>query len=483
MTPENDRSHATESASRVPDARTALVTGATGYVGGLLVPRLLEAGWRVLVLSRSRERVASTAWSDDVDIVTGDASDPRDLATACEGVDVAYYLLHSMDGEGDFRERDRELAELFARACEDAAVGRVVYLGGLLPQGEQDLSDHLASRAEVGQVFLDSRVPAACLQAGMVLGAGSASFEVLRHLTERLPAMGVPPWLHQQVQPIAVDDALHYLVGAAELDPELNRTFDIGGPDVDTYVGLVERYAQVAGIHRRPVVTVPLITPELASYWIALVTPVDLGLARPLVGSLRHDMVCHEDDLSRLVGPPPGGATSFEAAVRAALADSSPRTFGRNVRRAAGMVAACAVAGSLASDPNSRWYRSLDLPSWQPPKAAFPIAWTTLYAAIAAVSASATTQLDDEARDGEATAYWRALGGNLALNAGWSALFFRARRPWLAAAGAAALATSSADLMRRAGSVSRGHGIALAPYPAWCAFATALSTEIARRNP
>lgn len=296
---------------------TVLVTGASGYVGSRLVVPLLAAGWQVRVLTRSPGKLTGQPWRHEVDIATGDASDPATLDRALEGVDVAYYLLHSMGGEGDFVERDRRLAASFAAAAERAGLARVVYLGGLHPEGA--LSRHLASRVEVGQIFLDSTVPAAVLQAAVILGSGSASFEMMRHLADRLPAMVAPKWLHSRIQPIAVRDVVHLLVGAAGLPPEVNRTFDIGGPDVLTYRQMLTRYATVAGLRPRVIAVIPVLTPGLASHWVGLVTPVPTGIAKPLVGSLVHDVVCREADLLDLVPPPPGGLLGFDEAVRRAL--------------------------------------------------------------------------------------------------------------------------------------------------------------------
>ncbi|NYF98643.1 NAD(P)H-binding protein [Janibacter cremeus] len=297
---------------------TVLVTGATGYIGGLLVPKLLEAGWSVRALSRSAERVGSRPWADEIDVVEGDVTSGEDLRTALSGVDVAYYLVHSMDGGGDLARRDRELAEGFASAAADQGVGRIVYLGGLHPEGA-DLSVHLASRVEVGQVFLDGSVPAAVLQAAVILGDGSVSFDMLRYLTERLPAMVAPHWLRNRIQPIAVDDALHYLVGAAGLPAQVNRTFDIGGPDVLTYEEMIQRFAAVNGLRRRLILPIPVLTPWLASHWVGLITPVEADVAKPLVGSLVHEVVRREWDLDQYVGLPSEGLVGFDEAVRRAM--------------------------------------------------------------------------------------------------------------------------------------------------------------------
>lgn len=457
--------------------RTALVTGASGYVGGMLVPRLLEDGWHVRVLSRRRASIEEHDWADRVEVVEGDAGDDQVLARALGGTDVAYYLIHSMGGGRDFAERDRSLAESFSRAAERADVGRIVYLGGLHPDGE--LSPHLGSRVEVGQALLDGGVPTAALQAAVVLGAGSISFQMLRYLTVRLPVMLAPKWLYNRIQPIAIDDLLHHLVNAADLPPDVNRTLDVGGPEVLTYSQMIHRFARVTGLKRRTVLGVPVLTPGLASRWIGLVTPLDTKVARPLVDSLVHEVVCR-DDSERLLPPPPGGGTGFDEAIRRAMAELEPDHGPRNLAIAAAATAACAVAGSIATNPGSRWYRRQELPPWQPPALAFPVVWTALYADVAVTSARAVTEYERDGDPRSARSYWRAFAVNLVLNAGWSAVFWRGRRPDLATLEAAALAVSSADLARRAGSPGRRR--ALVPYAVWCAFATVLSGSIARRN-
>ena len=303
--------------------RRALVTGVTGYIGARLVPRLLDEGWQVRALTRDASKVAARTWRDQVEVIEGDATSAATLADALADVDVAYFLLHSMDGAGNFAARDRELAQTFGRCAHDAGVGRIIYLSGLHPHDEE-LSEHLASRVEVGDILMASGAPTAVLQAAIILGSGSASFEMLRHLTTRLPAMITPKWLDNRIQPIAVRDVLHHLIAATTLPPEVNRTFDIGGPEVLTYREMINRFASIAGLRPRLIVSVPVLSPYLASQWVGLVTPVPTGIAKPLVGSLLHEVVCAEHDLDTLVGPPPGGHLGYDQAVADALAGDAP---------------------------------------------------------------------------------------------------------------------------------------------------------------
>jgi uncharacterized protein YbjT (DUF2867 family) len=319
----------TLSATNRPD-RAALVTGASGYIGGLLAPRLLAEGWRVRALTRNRRSLEGRPWADDVEVVEGDAASAEDLRRALGGVRVAYFLIHAMGGGRDFAATDRRTAEAFAAAAREADVTRIVYLGGLHPEGEE-LSPHLASRVEVGEILLGSGVPTAVLQAAVVLGDGSASFDMLRYLAVRLPVMVAPRWLENRVQPIAIDDVLHHLVRAADLPAEVNRTFDIGGPTVLTYGDMLRRFATVTGLRKRLIVTVPVLTPGLASRWIGLVTPLDTHVAKPLVGSLIHEVVCREHDIARYAPDPPGGLVDFDAAVRAATQDAPPDHGLRNL--------------------------------------------------------------------------------------------------------------------------------------------------------
>jgi len=301
-----------------PDAPLVAVTGVTGYVGGRLVPELLAAGYRVRALARHPERLRGRPWFHDVEAVKADASDADQIRAALDGADVAYYLIHSMGSGSEFEERDRSTARTFGKAAREAGVGRLIYLGGLAPEGEK-LSPHLASRTEVGEILLDSGVPTAVLRAAVILGSGSASFEMMRYLTERLPAMTVPKWVENRIQPIAVRDVLRYLVGAASLPPEVSRAFDIGGPEVLTYRDMMQHYAAVAGLRRRIIVPVPVLTPGLSSLWVGLVTPVPSGIARPLVESLVHEVVCDEHDIAEYIPDPPQGLIGFDRAVKLAL--------------------------------------------------------------------------------------------------------------------------------------------------------------------
>ncbi len=300
-------------------APLVLVTGVTGYIGGRLVPRLLDARYRVRVMARNPRRLHDRAWFDRVEVIEADASEPDQAAVALEGVDVAYYLIHALGTGRRFASRDRHTARTFATAARNAGVGRIVYLGGLHPD-QEELSDHLDSRREVGEILLTSGVPTTALQAAVIIGSGSASFEMLRYLTERLPVMTTPRWVSSRIQPIAVRDVLHYLVGSASMPPEVSRAFDIGGPDVLTYRQMMDGYARVAGLPPRRIIPVPVLTPRLSSLWVQVVTPVPNSIARPLVDSLVHEVVCHEHDIAEHVPDPDGGLTGFERAVELALA-------------------------------------------------------------------------------------------------------------------------------------------------------------------
>ncbi|MGI8512115.1 MAG: NAD(P)H-binding protein [Solirubrobacteraceae bacterium] len=291
-----------------------LLTGASGYVGGQLLPRLAGRG-PVRVLARSPEKLDLPG---EVEAVKGDAVSGAGLAEALEGIGTAYYLIHSM-GRGsdsaDFAERDRRAAEQFGRAAGEAGVERIVYLGGLAPSGtEAAQSHHLRSREEVGEI-LAGHVPGTVhVRAAMVIGAGSASFVMLRGLVTRLPAMICPRWIDTRSQPVAVDDVVGTLAALAD-HPDPPAEVQLGGADVLTYRQMMQRFARVMGRREPVIVKVPVLTPQLSSYWVMLVTPVEAGLVRPLVDGLSAEMV--------VTAPPPSGLNDaplgFEDAARAAL--------------------------------------------------------------------------------------------------------------------------------------------------------------------
>jgi uncharacterized protein YbjT (DUF2867 family) len=297
-----------------------LVTGATGYIGGRLVPELLGAEHTVRAMTRTEGWLRDVPWAGEVDIVTADVLDPTSLDAALADVDVAYYLIHSIGAGTRFAAQDRTAAANFAAAAQRVGVRRIVYLSGLADENATGVSEHLASRAEVGRILLEGNVPAIVLRAAVILGSGSASFEMLRYLTERLPVMITPVWVQTRIQPIAVRDVLRYLVAAADFPDDVNRTFDIGGPDVLTYEQMMQRYAAAAGLRRRVIVRVPVLSPTLSGHWVGLVTPVPAALAKPLVESLRTEVVCHEHDIARYVPDPPDGLIGFDRAVTLALA-------------------------------------------------------------------------------------------------------------------------------------------------------------------
>jgi uncharacterized protein YbjT (DUF2867 family) len=282
---------------------TVLVTGATGYIGGRLVSHLLDRGWRVRCLVRSAQKLDRRQWvsREQVEVIEGDASDEQALGKAMEGCVAAYYLIHSMLVAGsEYGEIDLQLARLFAKAAEETKVRQIIYLGGLGETGGH-LSEHLSSRREVEHALSQGNVPVTALRAAMIIGSGSASFEILRYLVERLPIMITPKWVTTQSQPIAVRNVIHYLVQCLETPETLGRTLDIGGPDVMTYNEIMRVMASERNLPRRFVIPVPLLTPRLSSLWIHLVTPLSSRIARPLAEGLRNRVVCGDGEATRLM--------------------------------------------------------------------------------------------------------------------------------------------------------------------------------------
>lgn len=291
-----------------------LLTGATGYIGGRLAPRLLERDHAVRCLVRDPDRLGGLDWENHVEIVRGDVLEPDTLPPAMEGVDVAYYLIHSMTGGTGFAERDRRAAENFGRAARAAGVQRIVYLGGIEPAGD-DVSRHLRSRIETGEVLREAGPPLTEFRAAVIVGSGSASFELIRHLTERLPVMITPKWVRTRSQPLAIRDVLCYLMDCLDLPETEGRIIEIGGPEVLTYEDMFRTYAAVRGL-RRWIVDVPLLTPKLSSLWAGLVTPIPSNLARPLIEGLGSEVVVTDPSGMALFGVEP---LRYEAAVRLAL--------------------------------------------------------------------------------------------------------------------------------------------------------------------
>ncbi|MBS1717554.1 MAG: SDR family oxidoreductase [Armatimonadetes bacterium] len=309
-----------------PTKARVFLTGATGYIGGRLAPRLLECGYQVRCLARSPAKLLARPWAtlEGVEVVEGDVADETALARAMQGCSAAYYLVHSMDAAGaEYRAHDLQIAENFGRATASAGVSRIIYLGGLGETGE-GLSEHLSSRREVEKSLAIGGVPVTVLRAAMIIGSGSASFEILRYLVERLPVMITPKWVNTESQPISVRDVLFYLVAALETPATIGKTLDIGGPDICSYEQIMREMASALGLRRRLVIRVPVLTPRLSSLWIHLVTPLGASIARPLAEGLRNRVVCRSDEAKRLM---PHECLTIRQAMDAAIAHEKAGTI------------------------------------------------------------------------------------------------------------------------------------------------------------
>ncbi|MFP4229211.1 MAG: SDR family oxidoreductase [Salinivenus sp.] len=296
---------------------TVLVTGATGYVGGRLVPCLLREGYRVRCFVRDADRLRAQPWGDQVEVAVGDALEADTVPPAMENVDAVYYLIHSLgSGEDEFAERDRRAATNIRTAAETAGVERIVYLGGMRPKGDRQ-SKHLQSRIETGKVLRDGPIPVTEFRAAQIVGSGSLSFELVRYLTERVPLMICPKWVRTPTQPIAIRNVLQYLLAALERPESADEIVEIGGSDVLTYAEMFELYAAVRGL-RRWIVNVPFLTPRLSSHWVGLVTPISNRIARPLIEGLDNEVVVDDPEKARRLFPDVE-PIAFEAAVRLAL--------------------------------------------------------------------------------------------------------------------------------------------------------------------
>ena len=293
-----------------------LVTGATGYVGGRLVPRLLEAGYQVRCLVRDPARLQGRAWFEQVEVVQGDVLKPESLPAALQDIDAAYYMIHSMKSSADFHQRDLIAAQNFGKAAKSAGVQRLIYLGGLVDPN-RDLSQHLSSRQETGQVLREAGIPLTEFRAAAIIGSGSLSFEMVRYLTERVPIMICPRWVYTRTQPIAIRDVLSYLAAALEIPESANQIIEIGGADVLTYGDMMRGYAQARGL-RRHLVPVPVLTPRLSSHWVHWVTPIPAEIAQPLIQGLRNELIVREDTAQCLF--PDIRPLDYQTAVQRTLA-------------------------------------------------------------------------------------------------------------------------------------------------------------------
>jgi uncharacterized protein YbjT (DUF2867 family) len=300
----------------MPDSKLILVTGVTGYVGGRLVPRLLAAGYRVRCLARDPTRLEGRAWLNQVELAQGDMLQSDSLAAAMRDVWVVYYLVHSLGSGNDFSERDLAAARNCAQAARAAGVKRIIYLGGL-GNPQANLSPHLRSRQQTGEVLCEAGVPVTEFRAAVIVGSGSLSFEMIRYLTERLPVMICPKWVFTRIQPIAIRNVLDYLVAALACPESAGRVLEIGGKDVLTYSGMMTGYAHARGLKRR-LIAVPVLTPRLSSYWVHLVTPIPAAIAQPLIKGLGNEVIVRDDTALRLF--PDIELLDFETSVRLALA-------------------------------------------------------------------------------------------------------------------------------------------------------------------
>lgn len=295
-----------------------LVTGATGYVGGRLIPKLLEEGYQLRVTSRSLSKLKSRPWAQDpaVELVELNLLDPKQVTEACQGCEAAYFLVHSMEsGQQDFAKTEAKIALHMQKAAAKAQLKQIIYLGGL-GKKDKELSKHLHSRLQVAEILKSGKVPITFLRAAMIIGSGSASFEMLRYLVERLPIMVTPKWIKTPNQPISIRNVIEYLTGCLLNPKTFGKDFDIGGPEILTYRQLMEIYAEEAQLRRRWIIPVPVLTPRLSSYWIHFVTPVPSYIAKPLAQGLINPVVCENEEIKKIL---PQKLLSPREAIRRAI--------------------------------------------------------------------------------------------------------------------------------------------------------------------
>jgi uncharacterized protein YbjT (DUF2867 family) len=309
-----------------PNRKQILVTGATGYVGGRLVNSLLSNNLDVKIFVRDINKTKSHSWTEKVNIATGNALNYNETLTALTGVHTAFYLLHSINLGSDFDKIEARMARNFAKAALAAGVKQIVYLGGI--NNDTKTSTHLKSRANTGAILASTSVPVLEIRAGIILGSGSASFEMLRHLTHRLPIMTTPKWVMNKTHPISIRDVLWYLTKAAQLKKPINGIYDMGGPEILTYADMMQKFAKISGLRKRIIIKVPVLTPKLSSLWIGFVTPVPPKLARPLVNSLISEVVVDpKKSISKIIKEPPEGLISVTQAIKYALGHTSKNTI------------------------------------------------------------------------------------------------------------------------------------------------------------
>ena len=308
--------------SNPASGRKILVTGASGYVGGRLVRQLLTEDFQVRVMVREKRKISGQSWINQVEVSVANATDFTATKSALDGVHTAFYLLHSINMGSNFDEVEAAMARNFAKAAQAAGVKQIVYLGGIA--NDKQISKHLESRANTGRELASGSVPVLEVRAGIIIGSGSASFEMLRHLTHRLPIMTTPKWVSNLTQPIAIRDVLWYLSHAAALEKPVDGAFDIGGPEVLSYADMMQTFAKLSGLRRRWIIKVPVLSPGLSSLWIGLVTPVPTALARPLVGSLISEVIADpKKSLNQIIAPPAEGLLPLATAIELALSKIS----------------------------------------------------------------------------------------------------------------------------------------------------------------
>jgi uncharacterized protein YbjT (DUF2867 family) len=297
-----------------------LLTGATGFVGRNLLPRLLADGHVVRCLARS-ESSATKLPTSDVEIAIGDASDPVSIRAALDGCDSAYYLIHSMDGDDDYRQKDRDCAKIFAEAAAHANLQSIVYLSGLANEDSELLSDHLASRLEVGRILRGGSVPCVELRAAMIIGKNSLSFKMVEQLCKRLPIMICPKWLSTQTQPIGILDLLDYLVASLSIAQDGSRTIEIGGANQTTYLNILKEYCRLTGL-KRLMIPVPILSPTLSGYWLGLITPETAQIGKAMIEGLRNPTYVRDDLARKLFNVDP---MSTSEAIRYAIGEPTTR--------------------------------------------------------------------------------------------------------------------------------------------------------------